>query len=219
MGLVNSPEYRLGWEWAKEHGPIITELFTSTEMATTELRTRLFGEAARKWPSQRDDISNDLKQTAFVAGAMQAVAETMPMTREALAAVFDAALDIGMMWSAEAAKAEHLDSLKARPVGWWRRKFGDARPIDVVNALSVTWRKEWAEERGRAHPGSKWAVLIDMLGSRELAVLDELERIEELQDGAYTTYEIIGKDGSFQIIARPVYQQGRLTNLPGEIVG
>ncbi len=219
MDITEIPEYRLGWEWAKEYGPILAELFTGREVSTPELRTRLFQEAVRRWPSQRDELTNDLRQTAFVAGALKAAIETLSFTTEGAAAAFEASLEMGAIWGAEVAKNRYLEELKKQPVGWWRRKFGDARPLDIVNALSVAWRRDWAKERGRPNPGSKWAVLIDTMGARELSALATLERIEERAQGEYFTYEVHGSEGDFEMIAAPVYQGGRIYRYPGEIVG
>lgn len=216
--ITDAPEYRLGWEWAREHGPMLAELFTGRDVSTPELRKRLFQEAARRWPSERDDVANDLRQTAFVAGALKAAVETLPLSQEGAAATFDAALEMGVMWSSEQAKVRALEALKEKPSGWWRRKLGDARPLDVVNALSVAWRHDWAKERGRPHPGSKWAVLIDTLGPRELDTFAEVDRIERKVSG-YPVYVVHGDGETFTLIAAPVFEGGRLHRYPGELVG
>lgn len=218
MDVTETPEYSLGWEWAKEHGPLLAELFTEKEVATQELRTRLFREASRRWPSDPGDLANDLRQTAFVAGAFKAAIQTLPLTPEAAAAVMEAAMEMGVIWGAEQRKIGALEALKEKPVGWWRRKMGDARPLDVVNALSVAWRHDWAKERGRPHPRSKWEVLIDTLGARELGTLADANYIEEKGE-EYAQYVIHTDDDTFSILSRPVYDGGRLMRYPGEIVG
>ncbi len=217
--VTKTPEYRLGWEWATEHGPLLAELFTGKDVSTPELRVRLFKEATRMWPSQRDTMEHDLNQTAFVAGAIKAAIDTLPLTADALAATFEASMEMGTVWSTEQWKNHYLEELKKKPVGWWRRKFGDARPLDIVNVLSSAWRRDWAKERDRPDPGSKWAVLIDTMGSREISVLADLTRIEEHKSGDYFTYYVTSPDGSFEVLSRPVYAGGRMYRYPGEIVG
>lgn len=218
MDITKTPEYTAGWEWATEFAPTLTELFTSREAATPELRRRLFQEAARRWPSTGDDLINDLKQTAFAAGAMKAVVQTLPLAPETASAVFDAALELGAIWSAEQAKAESLETLKKKPEAWWRKKLGGASPRDVLMALSGAWRRDWARERGRQNPKSKWEILIDTLGSRELGTLAEAVSIQEIVESV-SRYAIESEDDSFEIVSRPVYHQGRLIHYPGEIVG
>jgi hypothetical protein len=218
MSITETPEYDAGWAWAKEYGPELAELFSGKEIATQELRSRLFREASRRWPSVQDNMDNDLKQTAFVAGGFKSAAETIKFTQEGAAAVFEAALEMGVIWSSEQAKVRALAELKAKPLGWWRRKMGHAKPLDVVNALSVAWRYNWAKERGRPHPGSKWAVLIDTLGSREIVILSEATQILSQVNGL-PTYTVDSPEESFQIISRSVYEGGVLYRYAGEIVG
>jgi hypothetical protein len=218
MMISDTPEYRAGWEWATEHGPILAELFTGRDVSTPELRVRLFKEATRRWPSSSDNLINDLKQVAFVAGAVKAAVQTLPMTPEALSAIMDASLEMGFMWSSEQGKAKALESLQAKPSSWWRTKMGDASPNDVVNALSVAWRHDWAKERGRRNPRSKWEILIDVTGAREIEIFAEAVRIFE-EPGSPSTYTIESSEDSFQIISRPLYEGGRMLRYPGEIVG
>lgn len=154
MTITETPEYRTGFEWATEHGPLLAELFSSREVSTSELRIRLFQEATRRWPSRHDDLGNDLKQVAFVAGAFKAAVRTLPMSHEALIAMNETAMEMGSLWGAEQAKAEALQILQEKPPGWWRKKMGDASPNDVVNALASAWRHDWAKERGRPNPRS-----------------------------------------------------------------
>lgn len=218
MTLIDAPEYQIGWEWATEHGPILAELFTGRDVSTPELRVRLFKEATRLWPSNRDDLENDLRQVAFVAGAMKAAIQTLTLSREAQAATFEAALEMNAIWSSEQVKAASLEVLKLKPAGWWRKKMGDTTPNDVVNAMSVAWRHDWAKERGRRDPGSKWAVLIDTMGARELDILAGVIRIEAKEDGL-PRWSVESRDEGFEIVSRPVYENGVMRRYPGEIVG
>jgi len=218
MTITDTPEYKSGWEWAKEHGPLLSELFTGKDVSTPELRKRLFQEATRRWPSSSDSLVNDLKQTAFVAGAIKAAVQTLPMAPESLTAIMDASLEMGMLWATEQGKAQALETLQAKPAAWWRKKMGDATPNDVVNALSVAWRHDWAKERGRQHPRSKWEVLIDATGAREIEILAEAIKISE-EPGSPFTYTIESEEDGFQIISRPLYEGTRMLRYPGEIVG
>lgn len=218
MTITDTPEYSLGWEWAKEHGPLLAELFTGRDVSTPELRTRLFKEAARRWPSGSDNLVNDLKQTSFVAGALKAAIQTLPMTPEAVSAVMDAALEMGVIWSSEQGKAQALEALQAKPAGWWRRKMGVASPNDVVNAMASAWRHDWAKERGRRNPRSKWEVMIDTMGPRELWTLADATQITIREDGL-PRYVVETPEELFEVVSRPVYEGGRMTRYPGEIVG
>jgi hypothetical protein len=218
MDITETPEYSSGWEWAVEHGPLLSELFTGRDVSTPELRTRLFREAGRRWPSGSDNLVNDLKQTAFVAGAIKAAVQTLRMSPEAQAAIFEAALEMGVIWSSEQGKAKALQMLQDKPAGWWRRKMGAATPNDVVNALSVAWRHDWSKERGRRHPRSKWEVMIDTMGPRELWILAEATQILIREDGL-PRYVVDAPEEAFEVVSRPVYEDGVMRRYPGEIVG
>lgn len=218
MMFTDTPEYRAGFEWSTEHGPLLAELFSNREVSTPELRVRLFKEATRLWPSKHDDLSNDLKQVAFVAGAMKAAIRTLPVSRESLIAMNETAMEMGSLWTAENTKASALERLQAKSFIWWRKKMGDASPNDVVNALSYAWRHDWAKERGRLNPRSKWEVLIDSTGAREIEILAEAVKISE-EPGTPYTYTIESEEDSFQIVSRPGYEGTRMLRYPGEIVG
>lgn len=217
--VTDTPEYKLGWEWAVEHAPQLAELYTGKELITQELRSRLFRDAMRRWPSQPGDMENELKQTAFVAGAFKAFSDELPLTPEAVAAVFEAALEMGVIYSVEQAKKRYLAILKEKPVGWWRKKLGDASPNEVVGALAHDWRVRIAPERKRKDPKNKWEVIIDTMGSREMDVLATVTHIVYREDGDYKSYVVESDDGSFQLLARPVFSGMRMTHAAGEIVG
>lgn len=218
MDITESPGYATGWAWAKEYGPDLSELFSSRSVSTPEFRVRLFKEASRRWPSSSDNLDNDLLQVAFVAGAMKAAVETLPLTPEALSAVMDAAMDMSMTWSVERSKARSIKALQAKPESWWRKKIGDASPGSVVAALSVAWRKQWAKERGRLDPKSRWEVLIDVMGSRELDALLNATSITELHDGV-SRYVIESPEESAEIVSKYMREGDRIYHYPGEIVG
>lgn len=218
MTITDTPEYRAGFEWATEHGPELAELFTGQDASTPELRVRLFKEATRRWPSAHDDLANDLKQVAFVAGAIKAAIQTIDVPRDLMLAANEAALQMGDLWRLEQAKARALETLKARPAGWWRTKMGDATPNDLVNALSFAWRHDHAKEKGRRDPKSKWEVLIDTLGPREIEILVDATKILERHDGL-SRYVIDAPEEAFEVISRPVYEGTWMRRYPGEIVG
>lgn len=220
MDITETPEYDAGWAWAKEFGrPELSELFTGRDVATPELRKRLFREAARRWPSSPDDLENDLRQTAFVAGGIKAVIQGLPaMSPDSLHAVLEAAMEMGAIWSAEQGKLEAFRRIKAKPAGWWRKRMGEASPQDVVLALSTAWRHDWAKERGRQAPRSKWEILIDTLGPRELWALAEATEISLREDGV-PRYRVDSPDNDFEVVSRSVYDGGILQHYAGEIVG
>jgi len=218
VDITESPGYATGWAWAKEHGPDLSELFSSRSVATPELRTRLFKEASRRWPSDPNHLENDLLQVAFVAGAMKAAVETLPLEPQALAAIMDAAMEMGMTWSMEKAKVRALQALQAKPAGWWRKKLVGASPLDVVAVLSIAWRKDWAKERGRSDPKSRWEILIDTMGVRELDALLNATSITELHDGV-SRYLIDAPEESAEIVSRYAREGNVIYHYPGEIVG
>lgn len=218
MTITDAPEYHFGWEWAREHGSELSELFTSVDASTPEIRTRLFKEAIRRWPSTHDDLSNDLRQVAFVAGGIRAAIQTIDIPRELMLAANEAALQMGDLWRLEVAKARALETLKARPTGWWRKKMGEATPNDLVNALSVAWRRDHAREKGRRDPKSKWEILIDTLGPREIEIFVDATQILKREDGL-PRYVIDAPDEAFEVISRPVYEGNYMRRYPGEIVG
>lgn len=216
--LTDAPEYQIGWEWATEHGPALAELFTGRDVSTPELRVRLFKEATRRWPSEPGNLVSDLKQVAFVAGAIKASVQTLKMAPETVTAILEAALEMSMLWSSEQGKAQALEAIQAKPAGWWRKKMGAATPNDVVNALSIAWRHDWAKERGRRNPHSKWEIMIDTMGPRELWVLAEATQILIREDGL-PRYVVDSSDEAFEVVSRPVYEEGVMLRYPGEIVG
>lgn len=218
MSVIDTPEYQAGWAWAKEHGPLLAELFTSREVVTPELHVRLFREAGRRWPSESDNLENDLKQAAFVMGAMKALIQSLPMTPEAAVAINEAGLQMSHIWSTEQGKAHALEDLKKKPENWWRTRMGAVSPNQVVNALSFAWRIDHAKEKGRKNPRSKWEILIDTLGPREMEILADATAILERKDG-YERFVVDAPEDAFEIISRPAYEGGRMLRYPGEIVG
>lgn len=218
MTITDTPEYRTGFEWATEHGPVLAELFSTKEVSTSELRVRLFKEATRLWPSKHDDLANDLRQVAFVAGAMKAAVRTLQMSPEAMMAMNEAAFEMGDLWRLEQVKARSLQTLQAKPAVWWRTKMVDATPNQVVGVLSVAWRHDFSKEKGRRDPKSKWEILIDSLGPREIEILADATKILERHDGP-SRYVVDAPEDAFEVISRPFYDDGVMRRYPGEIVG
>ena len=217
--IESTPAYEAGVDWAHRNRTRLSERFSGKELATQELRGTLFAEAQRRYPSQRESMENELKQTAFVAGAYRRLVNTMPLSQEGLIAVSEAAMEIGAWWGAEYNKQDALEALKSRPTGWWRKKIGDATPLDVVNALSSLWWRKFAKEKGVSRT-SKWEILIDTTGAREMAALASVKRITARQDGEYYSFEVDGEYGEFQVMARPVFGPGGvLVQGTGEVVG
>lgn len=218
MSPIDTPEYQAGWAWATEHGPLLVELFSSKEVFTPELHVRLFREAGRRWPSSPDDLLNDLKQAAFVIGAMKAAIKTLDMSPETMLAVNEAGLGMAQLWSSEQGKANALEDLKKKPEGWWRTKMGAATPNQVVGALSFAWRVDFAKEKGRKNPRSRWEILIDTLGPREMEIFADATAIFERKDGP-ERFVVDAPEDAFEIISKPEYDGGRMYRYPGEIVG
>lgn len=218
MSITDTPEYRTGFEWATEHGPALAELFSNKEVSTPELRVRLFKEATRLWPSKHDDLANDLRQVAFVAGAMKAAVRTLQLSPEGMVAINDAGYEMGDLWRLEQIKARSLQTLQEKPASWWRTKMGDVTPNQVVGALSVAWRHDFAKEKGRRDPRSKWEILIDSLGPREIEILVDATKIYERNDGL-SRYVVDSPEDAFEVISRPLYEGNQMLRYPGEIVG
>lgn len=219
MDPTRTPEYFAGYEWAAANLNSLRELFTEREVDTGELRSRLFGEAGKLYPAAPGDMENEYRQTLWVTGAIRFVVDKIPQTREGMAAVFEVAMEMGQVLNAEYWKLECLKKLKAKPSSWWGKKIGDATPNDVVSALAVAWRARMAKEKGRPMPVSKWEVLVDMTGSREMCVLADVEKSDLVRDGRDWYYTVEGKGQSFQMMMRPTYWQGQLEHGTGEIIG
>jgi hypothetical protein len=219
--VTEMPEYEAGVRWANGNLNRLIERFTDEELITEGLRTVLWQKAAQLYPSSRDDMENDLKQTAWVAGAFRRLSETLPMGREAMAAVFDAALEIGSIVGAEISKKESFDNLKRQRKTvseFWDRKFGDASIGDIVRVLETAHRRSLPrEDRGRTL--TKWEVLLQTLGSRELRALETLRSAKLVKDGKYWYYDVDGEDSSFQVMAKDTVEGGRIVQGAGEIVG
>lgn len=214
--VTEVPAYAEGAAWARENVAPLRELFNSGELSTPELRTRLFETAARIYPSRRGRMENDLNQTAFVAGAFRALTDLMPLTGEGAGAVFETALEMGSIWSAERAKYARLEELAAKPRGWWRARLGDASPNDVVNAASSAW---WREQGRGKRSTSRYEILIDRFGAREMAALATVRRIDDVRDGPYRYYRVRGEDASFDIMAEDVRDGRILVQGRGDLVG
>lgn len=217
MAIEEEPEYKLGWEWASEYGTVLAELFTAKELSTPELRSRLFEEASRRWPSQKESFDNDLKQMVFAAGAMKALTRSIPA--EEAGAVVEAALEMGAGYASYKAIVHWLNELKAKSRGWWRTKHGDATPQDILNAISVAWRIDRKREGYTKPPKSKWEILIAQMGPRELAALATLEKITLQKDDIYSSYIVEGEEGDFQMLSDWVKEGGVIRRYPGELVG
>jgi hypothetical protein len=216
---TETKEYFAGYEWAGTNSNRLRELYTEREIATPELRSMFFTEAARVYPAGPGDMENDFRQTLWVVGAMRFVVDKLPATRESAAAMFDAAMELGAVLSAEYWKLQCSKDLKAKSAKWWKKKAGDATPDDVVAALAIGWRRRFAKEKQRPMPDSKWEVLADMTGSREMCILAELKEIELVKDGEYWYYRVSAKDRHFEMIMRPAYHNGIMHQAPGDIIG
>lgn len=219
--VTEMPEYEAGVRWADENLNRLVERFTDEELVTEGLRKVLWDTAGRLYPSRRDDMDNEIRQTAWVAGAFRRLSETLPMGREAMAAVFDAALEIGSIVGAETSKKEAFDNLKRQSraiTGFWDRKAGDASIGDIVRSLEMAHRRDLpTEERDRTV--TRWEVLLQRLGSREMRALETLRSVKLIKDGRYWFYDVDGEGSSFQVMARDAIEGGRVIQGTGEIVG
>jgi len=217
MEVIETPEYLAGYEWAGTHLNEFREKFSSSNIGS-ELRGHLFDQAMKLYPSVPGDMEREWKQILWVAGGLRFVVDKMPLERESMVAIWDMSLEFSNILGAERWKYECWKQLRAKPESWWRKKIGDATPNDVVSALAIAWRAREGKEKKR-NALSRWEVLVDRTGSREMCILAELEEIELVPDGNYWYYRVSGKEYSFEMIMRPYYHDGRLIYGAGDIIG
>jgi hypothetical protein len=220
MDFNETPEYKEGRAWAFRNDARLSERYTSDDIIGGSLRNRLFEEAVKLYPSEPGDMENDYRQTLWVMGAFRHIVDTLPMTPQAMVAVFDAAQELGAILGAERRKRECFLELRKKPESWWKKKLGDASPADVVAAASVGWRIRKRKERAeRLEPKNRWEVLVDTLGAREMCALGDPRKIDLVKDGHYWYYWVHGPEWGFQMIMRPVMHEGRIEAAPGDIIG
>lgn len=216
--ITDQADYKEGIDWAVLHSPELVERYSSTNITGDELRSYLWKVAGNIHPSKRGDPENDLRQTFFVAGAIRRIIDTLGLTPGAVKEVFDIALDIGQVYGAERWKYTCFLELKEKESSWWRKKKGVASPNDIVNVLSNMWWRRYAKEKGVSRT-SKWEILVDTLGTREMCILAHLTEVEARVDGEYKSWIVYGKDNDFQVMSAPVFANGRMIQGMGEIVG
>lgn len=218
IDITDTQEYRDGIDWAVMHAPELVERYSSNNLTADELRTYLWKVAGGIYPSKRDDMANELRQTNFVTGAIRRLVGTLPRGLEGMATVFDIALEMGQIYGAEKWKYVHFLELKKKDASWWRKKKGDASPNEIVAALSNRWWNTFAKEK-KVSRTSKWEILIDTLGTREMCALATLKKVVFSGEGKYKTYDVEGDDCEFQMIAKPVWEDGRVHYWAGDIIG
>lgn len=222
LDITGQPDYSEGIDWAVLHSPEIAERYSSTNITGDELRSYLWKVATGIFPSKRGEMENELRQTFFVAGAIRRVIDSIPLSPKALTEVFDVAMDIGQIYGAEKWKYKCFLELKAKDAAWWRKKQGAASPNNIVLSLSSLWWRQYAKEKGVSRT-SKWEILIDTLGTREMCILSNLRKVEAQDEGKYKTWTVYGKENTFQMMSAPVFEMvnGRhiLVQGEGEIVG
>jgi len=217
MEVTETPEYFAGYEWAGTHFNELRERFSSGDIGS-ELRGYLFDQAMKLYPSMPGDMEREWKQILWVAGGLRFAIDKLPLEKDSLRTVWDMSLEFSHILGAERWKYQCWKELREKPEGWWRKKVGDASPNDVVSALAVAWRAREGKEKKR-NALSKWEILVDRTGSREMCILSELRRIELVEDGNNWYYRVSGKENSFEMIMRPSYYKGRLEHGTGEIIG
>lgn len=220
--ITSQADYKEGIDWAVLHSPELVERYSSSNITGDELRSYLWKVSGEIFPSKRGDPENDLRQTIFVAGAIRRVIDTLPLSPKAMSEVFDIAMDVGQIYGAERWKYACFLELKEKESSWWRKKKGAASPNDIVGALANYWWRRYAKEKGVSKT-SKWEVLVDTLGTRELCILAHVQDVQADDEGKYKTWTVEGKENSFQMMAAPVWEMvnGRMILVQGmgEIVG
>lgn len=220
LSVTEMPEYLEGLAWAAENMDRLRERFTGTDLQTQDLRDILWGAAQELYPEQRESMENDLKATAFVAGSLYRLTQMMEDSPEGLIAVSEMAMEMGSIFGAEAGKHEALESLKAKPLSWWRKKFGAASPNDLMKPIYTKWWREVGNSENRKRT-TKWEALKHTLGSREMRAFEALKNVTlEGEGGVYVTYDVDGEGGGFQMMAKDaVHPGGIVSQQAGEIVG
>lgn len=220
--ITDQADYREGIDWAVLHSPELVERYSSTNITGDELRSYLWKVAGNIYPSKRGDPENDLRQTFFVAGAIRRIIDTLELTPGAMKEVFGVAMDIGQIYGAERWKYACFLELKEKDTSWWRKRKGAASPNDIVGALANYWWRRFAKEK-QVSRTSKWEVLVDTLGTREMCILAHLTNVDAQDQGKYKTWTVEGKENTFQMMSAPVWENvgGRMILVQGmgEIVG
>jgi hypothetical protein len=215
-------EYRTGRRWAAEEYRRLVELYASNQLNTEELRAALWKAAGAEYPSRRGELEPELQQTLFFAGAIRSLVDRLPKNLEGFGAMFEMGLEVGQVYQAEKWKLVHFLELKKKDASWWRKKKGDASPNELVNALSNDWWHRFGRKKALTKT-SKWEILIDTLGTREMCALATLEKVVYKGEGSYKTYEVEGDGCDFEMISELVaeWQDGRhvVHYYAGEIVG
>jgi hypothetical protein len=87
--ITEMPEYTEGIAWAADNLDRFRERFSGTDLQTQELRNVLWGAAQELYPEERESMENDLKATAFVAGAVYRLAQLMEDSHDGFTTVED----------------------------------------------------------------------------------------------------------------------------------
>jgi hypothetical protein len=220
MDVTQFPEYTEGIAWAAENLDRLRERYSGVNLQTQEIRDILFGAAQQLYPEERDSMVNDLKATAFVAGALKPLAETMEFSSSGMSGIMEMAMEMGNIFGAEAAKHEALEEIKRKPNAWWYKKRGDASPRDLMERMFRRWWKEVGDPENRRKT-SRAEVLKHGFGSREMRAFSTLKNITlEGAGGRYVYFDVDGEEGGFQMMAEDaVHPGGIVSQRVGEIVG
>jgi hypothetical protein len=221
MSVSEMAAYAKGAQWADENLNRLRERFTGVDMQTQDLRDILWPTAERIYKPERESMENDLHATAWVAGAMKRLVDTMEWSREGMAAIFEAALEMGSIFSAEFSKHEALEEIKAKPRNWWSKKAGELTPNDIMEPILQKWWRDVGvpEERTRT---SRAEALKHVLGAREMRAFTTLKRAaqEGGKNDVYVYYDVDGEGVGFQIMAKDaVHPGGIVSQRAGDIVG
>lgn len=216
--ITESEAYKKGFDWANKNSASVAELYSSRELLPHQLRSHLFTEADKFYPPQRDSAENDVFQVGFVAGAVRALVDRMPLEPEVLREISEAAMDLGAMYSSLTARHRLIEELKLAPPSWWDKKVGDTAPREIIRILTQKWRREFGRKEKRMKP-SLIEVLLQTLGPRELEALLTVEKIRLLDEGEYARYRVEGPDNSFEIMAKNVIaENGVVLQAVGDLV-
>lgn len=215
------PQYAQGIAWTDTNLDRLRERFTGTDLQTQELRDVLWPTAERLFKPQRDSMENDLRATAWVAGAMKRLTETLEGSPEGMIAIFEVAMEMGHIFSAESGKHEALEILKAKPAAWWRKKAGGLSPNDIMKPVYMNWWRTVGNPEERRST-TKWEALKHAFGSREMWALAELKQAVQVgaDNDRYVFYDVDGEEVGFNIMAKDaVHPGGQISQHAGAIIG
>lgn len=217
MDITEQFQYAEGKLWAEENLDRLRERFTGRDLQTQELRDILWPTAEALYKPKRDSMENDVKATAWVAGAMKPLSNTLDLSREGMVAVFEMALEMGSIFGAEIVKHEALELIKEKPAAWWKKKVGELSPHELMPPIFYKWWREVGEPEKRSKT-SRAEALKYVMGAREMMAFATIK--STVQKGVhgdnYVLFDVEGEGASYEMVVEDsIHGRGQA----GDIVG